>query len=80
MDLSFTSEELAFREEVRVFFRHALPPEIRAKVVLGQRLSKEELKRWTQILYAKGWATPAWSRAWAATAPRRGRRAPRAGA
>jgi alkylation response protein AidB-like acyl-CoA dehydrogenase len=67
MDLSFTPEELAFREEVREFFRHALPPDIRSKVVLGQRLSKEELKRWTKILYAKGWATPAWSRDWGGT-------------
>jgi alkylation response protein AidB-like acyl-CoA dehydrogenase len=67
MDLSFTPEELAFREEVREFFRHALPPDIRGKVVLGQRLSKEELKRWTKILYAKGWATPAWSRDWGGT-------------
>jgi alkylation response protein AidB-like acyl-CoA dehydrogenase len=67
MDLSFTPEELAFREEVREFFRHALPPDIRSKVVLGQRLSKEELKHWTKILYAKGWATPAWSREWGGT-------------
>jgi alkylation response protein AidB-like acyl-CoA dehydrogenase len=67
MDLSFTPEELAFREEVREFFRHSLPPDIRGKVVLGQRLSKEELKRWTRILYAKGWATPAWSRDWGGT-------------
>jgi alkylation response protein AidB-like acyl-CoA dehydrogenase len=67
MDLSFTPEELAFREEVREFFRQALPPDIRGKVVLGQRLSKEELKRWTKILYAKGWATPAWSRDWGGT-------------
>ena len=67
MDLSYTPEELAFREEVREFFHHALPPDIRGKVVLGQRLSKEELKRWTQILYAKGWATPAWAREWGGT-------------
>src|ERR1700730_2794443 len=67
MDLSFTPEEIAFREDVRKFFRQALPPDIRGKVVLGQRLSKEELKRWTKILYAKGWATPAWSRDWGGT-------------
>jgi alkylation response protein AidB-like acyl-CoA dehydrogenase len=67
MDLNFTAEELAFRAEVRAFFKQALPADIRAKVVLGQRLSKEELKRWTQILYAKGWATPAWSPAWGGT-------------
>jgi alkylation response protein AidB-like acyl-CoA dehydrogenase len=67
MDLSFTPEERAFRKEVREFFRQALPSDIRAKVVLGQRLSKEELKRWTRILHAKGWATPAWSRDWGGT-------------
>jgi alkylation response protein AidB-like acyl-CoA dehydrogenase len=67
MDLNLTNEEVAFRTEVREFFREALPADIRAKVVLGQRLSKEELKRWTQILYAKGWATPAWSPDWGGT-------------
>jgi alkylation response protein AidB-like acyl-CoA dehydrogenase len=67
MELSFTPEELTFREEVREFFHQALPSDIRAKVVLGQRLSKEELKRWTRILHAKGWATPAWSRDWGGT-------------
>jgi alkylation response protein AidB-like acyl-CoA dehydrogenase len=67
MDLNYTAQELAFRAEVREFFKQALPSDIRAKVVLGQRLSKEELKRWTQILDAKGWATPAWSRDWGGT-------------
>jgi alkylation response protein AidB-like acyl-CoA dehydrogenase len=67
MDLNFTADESAFRAEVRAFFAKALPADIRAKVVLGQRLSKEELKRWTQILYARGWATPAWSRDWGGT-------------
>ena len=67
MDLNYTAQELAFRAEVREFFKQALPADIRAKVVLGQRLSKEELKRWTQILHAKGWATPAWSRDWGGT-------------
>src|ERR1700722_12968143 len=67
MDLSFTREELAFRGEVRDFFSDALPADIRSKVVLGQRLSKEELKRWTQILFAKGWATPAWAPEWGGT-------------
>jgi len=67
MDLNFTAEEIAFRREVRDYFRHSVPADIRSKVVLGQRLSKEELKRWTQILHAKGWATPAWAREWGGT-------------
>jgi alkylation response protein AidB-like acyl-CoA dehydrogenase len=67
MDLRFTDEELAFREEVRQFFRTALPPDIRKKCVLGQRLSKEELQRWTRILHQRGWATPAWASEWGGT-------------
>jgi alkylation response protein AidB-like acyl-CoA dehydrogenase len=67
MDLRFTDEELAFREEVRQFFRTALPPDIRKKCVLGQRLSKEELQRWTRILHQRGWATPAWAPEWGGT-------------
>ena len=67
MELSFTDEELAFRREVREFFRSALPADIRHKCVLGQRLSKAELKRWTRILYDKGWATPAWTPEWGGT-------------
>ena len=67
MDLLFTPDELAFRAEVREFFRTALPASIRDKCVLGQRLTREELKRWQRILYDKGWATPAWAREWGGT-------------
>ena len=67
MDLRFTEEESSFRHEVRQFFRSALPPDIRRKCVLGQRLSKEELKRWTRILHERGWATPAWAPEWGGT-------------
>lgn len=67
MDLRYSDEELAFREEVRAFFRTALPSDIRRKCELGQRISKEEMKRWVRILYDKGWATPAWDKKWGGT-------------
>ena len=67
MDLRFTPDELAFREEVRSFFHAALPADIRRKCELGQRISKEEMKRWVRILYEKGWATPAWAPEWGGT-------------
>jgi alkylation response protein AidB-like acyl-CoA dehydrogenase len=67
MDLRFTDDELAFREEVRAFFREALPADIRRKTELGQRISKEEMVRWVRILNDKGWATPAWSAEWGGT-------------
>jgi alkylation response protein AidB-like acyl-CoA dehydrogenase len=67
MDLRFTDEELTFREDVRQFFRTAVPQDIRRKCILGQRVSKEELQRWTRILHEKGWATPNWETAWGGT-------------
>ena len=43
MDLRFTPEEIAFRDEVRAFFRANLPDNIRAKLVEGRRLAKDEI-------------------------------------
>jgi pimeloyl-CoA dehydrogenase large subunit len=60
MDLRFTAEELAFRDEVRAFFRTALPAEIREKLVLGHHPSKDDIVTWTRILHAKGWSVPHW--------------------
>jgi pimeloyl-CoA dehydrogenase large subunit len=67
MDLRFTDEELAFRAEVRDFFRAALPGAIRRKAVDGHHPSKEELVAWTRILNAKGWAVPHWPVEWGGT-------------
>jgi pimeloyl-CoA dehydrogenase large subunit len=60
MDLRFTEDELAFRDEVRTFFREALPASIRENIVAGRHTTKEELVTWTRILHAKGWAVPHW--------------------
>ena len=67
MDLRFTPEENQFREEVREFFRTALPDDIRRKTESGQRLSKDDTVRWQRILNAKGWAVPSWSVEWGGT-------------
>jgi pimeloyl-CoA dehydrogenase large subunit len=60
MDLRFTPEENAFREEVRAFFRENLPKEVHAKLVEGRHASKQDLVDWTRKLHAKGWAVPHW--------------------
>ena len=67
MDLRFTDEELAFRDEVRAFFKTAVPADIRRKCEMGQRLSKEEMVRWVRILADKGWSCPAWAPEWGGT-------------
>jgi pimeloyl-CoA dehydrogenase large subunit len=67
MDLRFTPEENAFRDEVRTFLRAALPESIRRKMIEGRRLAKEDLVGWQRILNAKGWAVPHWPVGWGGT-------------
>jgi pimeloyl-CoA dehydrogenase large subunit len=67
MDLRFTPEEIAFRNDVRAFFRAALPPEIRRKMVEGRHLGKADIVRWQRILNDKGWAAPHWPQEWGGT-------------
>jgi pimeloyl-CoA dehydrogenase large subunit len=64
MDLRFTPEELAFRDEVRTFMRTALPADIRSKLIEGRRVTKDDLVTWQRILNAKGWAVPHWPAEW----------------
>jgi alkylation response protein AidB-like acyl-CoA dehydrogenase len=60
MDLKFTAEEEAFRADVQAFFKAELPQDIRSKLELGRRLSKDDMVRWQKILHKKGWGAPNW--------------------
>ncbi len=60
MDLNYTDEDLAFRDEVRAFLAANLPPDLQHKVRSHLRLSKEDSVRWHKILAAKGWVAPGW--------------------
>jgi alkylation response protein AidB-like acyl-CoA dehydrogenase len=64
MDLHFTPEEVAFRQEVRAFIRENLPADIHAKMKLGHGPSKEDTVRWQRILNARGWAGLSWPKEW----------------
>jgi len=67
MDLRFTPEESAFRADVRTFMRDKLPPAIRAKMIEGRHLAKDDIVAWQRILNAKGWAVPHWPTQWGGT-------------
>ncbi|MBK6651624.1 MAG: acyl-CoA dehydrogenase family protein [Betaproteobacteria bacterium] len=67
MDLSYSAEELAFRDEVRDWLNANLPTDIRDKVVNYQHLSKDDFMRWHKILAAKGWSVPHWPVEWGGT-------------
>ena len=60
MDLSFSPEDLAFREEVRSFIKENLPDDLRQRVNGGEHLSKQDLVAWQLILHKRGWAAPGW--------------------
>jgi pimeloyl-CoA dehydrogenase large subunit len=67
MDLRFTEAENAFRNEVREFFRTALPEPIRRKLVEGWHLEKDDIVTWQRILNQKGWAVAFWPREYGGT-------------
>ena len=60
MDLRFTAEEEAFRQEVRTFLKEKLPKRISEKVRAGQRLTKRDHEEWHAILHAQGWLATHW--------------------
>jgi len=67
LNLDFTDEETAFREEVRDFVRGSLPRSIRQKMLVNRELTKDDLVTWTRILDEKGWAVPHWPVEWGGT-------------
>ncbi|UWU75859.1 acyl-CoA dehydrogenase family protein [Bradyrhizobium huanghuaihaiense] len=54
MDLAFTKEEQAFREEVRQFLRDNVPPGIRRKLIEGRPLSRDEVVAGARVLNKMG--------------------------
>jgi len=59
MNLEFTPEEIAFREEVRSFIEENYPKHL-ADAGLREDLSREDFLAWHKILGEKGWSVPSW--------------------
>ena len=64
MNLDFTDEDRAFRQEIRDFLREALPDDLRRKMIERRHLGKDDIVRWQRIMNARGWAVPAWPVEW----------------
>jgi len=67
MNLEFTAEERAFRDEVRAFLRERLPPSIRDKVQGGRDLSRDDYLAWQRRLYEQGWGAVNWPKQFGGT-------------
>ena len=57
MDLSFTPEDIAFRQEVRTWLENEYPAELRGKFSRDE-YSKEDFLLWQKALYTRGWGAP----------------------
>lgn len=64
MDLTFTTEELRFRDEVRAFLAAQLTAELRegTRATTGVFAEPDIAKEWQRILHAQGWLAYSWPR------------------
>ncbi|MFD0911797.1 acyl-CoA dehydrogenase family protein [Ruegeria arenilitoris] len=60
MDLNYTDEEKAFRDEVRAFLAEKLPKEICDKIRAGRNIGKEGYEWWHATLNERGWLNFNW--------------------
>ncbi|MFZ6776111.1 acyl-CoA dehydrogenase family protein [Undibacterium sp. Ji83W] len=60
MDLNYTAEDLAFRDQVRNYLEANLPQDLQQKVLNHKRLSREDFVRWHKILAKQGWVATGW--------------------
>ena len=62
MHLEMSTDDLAFRDEVRAFFDEKLTDDLRAATRLNSGVFAEFdiSQRWYKILYEKGWIAPTW--------------------
>ena len=60
MDLNYTDEQKAFRDEVRDFLDDKLPARLSGKVRDGKRLTKADYEEWHAILNTQGWLGVNW--------------------
>jgi len=60
MDLTYTPEEQAFRDDVRGWLADRLSPRLAAKVKKAQRLTKDDYLEWHALLRERGWMAWHW--------------------
>src|SRR5215471_10192752 len=62
MQIEWSPEEEAFRADVRAFLQANLTEELReaGRLMTSVYCDHEASMKWQKILFAKGWAAPAW--------------------
>jgi alkylation response protein AidB-like acyl-CoA dehydrogenase len=68
MDVNFSPDELAFRDEVRAFLRDHLPADMRDRVRRGSdSCVRDDILAWQRILHRRGWGAAWWPRQFGGT-------------
>ena len=67
MNLEFSPEDLAFRDEVRAFIDENYPAHLKGKRVNEDSFQKEDYTAWHRILAKKGWIAPSWPKEFGGT-------------
>ena len=67
MNLDFSPEDNAFRDEVRTFLAENYPAALRERMASEDALTKEDYFSWHRILAKRGWSTPSWPVEWGGT-------------
>ncbi|CAM4291046.1 acyl-CoA dehydrogenase family protein [Palleronia rufa] len=60
MDLTYSDDQKAFRDELRAFLDTKLPKRLSDKVRLGKRLTKEDHEEWHALLQERNWHAGHW--------------------
>jgi alkylation response protein AidB-like acyl-CoA dehydrogenase len=67
MNIDFSPEDLAFRENVRAFIRDNYPAQLCAETGVGDEPTKEAYLSWHRVLANKGWIAPGWPKEYGGT-------------
>jgi len=67
MNLDFSPEDIAFRDEARAFVAENYPAHLREKRQSEEAWSKEDYLSWHKILAKKGWIAPGWPKEYGGT-------------
>ena len=59
MDVSFSADETAFRDEVHAFLKQAWTPELAARID-ADATHPQAIVEWQRRLFERGWAAPGW--------------------
>ncbi|MGB0855190.1 MAG: acyl-CoA dehydrogenase family protein [Pikeienuella sp.] len=60
MDLTYSTEDADFRQEVRDFLASHFPKDLAEKARAEIRFKRDDYIKWQRILYEKGWIAPFW--------------------